>query len=218
MNEQEPIPDLASLRVEYRQQSLSEKDVHADPIRQLVHWLNQAIAAKVNEPNAMVLATSTPDGRPSARVMLCKGIEDGKVVFFTNYQSRKGQMLADNPHGAVVFFWPELERQVRIEGEINKISPTESDAYFASRPLESRLGAWASPQSRAIESREVLEKNMEELRRKCGDGNVPRPPYWGGYALNPSRIEFWQGRPSRLHDRIVYLLEDKGWKIRRLAP
>lgn len=210
--------ELSQIRTEYRQASLTESDVNPDPIQQLSHWLNQAITAKVNEPTAMVFATSTPDGHPSARVLLCKGIENDKLIFFTNYESRKGQLLAENPHAAIVFFWPELERQMRIEGEVTKISSADSDTYFWSRPLGSRLGACASPQSQPIESRQILEKKIAELEKQYADGNVPRPPHWGGYALTPNRLEFWQGRSSRLHDRIEYLKTEAAWKIHRLAP
>lgn len=210
--------NLADIRMEYRQQSLSEGDVLSDPIQQLIRWLDQAIAAKVNEPTAFVLATSASDGQPSARVLLCKGIEAGKIIFFTNYQSRKGQLLAATPKAAMVFFWPELERQVRIEGTITKTSPADSDAYFQSRPLGSRLGAWASPQSQPIPSRDLLESNLAGLRAQYPNENIPRPPHWGGYALTPQRLEFWQGRPSRLHDRIEYLHDNSNWLISRLAP
>lgn len=210
--------NLADIRMEYRQQSLSEGDVLSDPIQQLIRWLDQAIAAKVNEPTAFVLATSASDGQPSARVLLCKGIEAGKIIFFTNYQSRKGQLLAATPKAAMVFFWPELERQVRIEGTITKTSPADSDAYFQSRPLGSRLSAWASPQSQPIPSRDLLESNLAGLRAQYPNENIPRPPHWGGYALTPQRLEFWQGRPSRLHDRIEYLHDNSNWLISRLAP
>ncbi|HEY1686151.1 MAG TPA: pyridoxamine 5'-phosphate oxidase [Tepidisphaeraceae bacterium] len=212
------MPNLAEIRTEYRQQTLSESEVNPDPVRQLILWLEHAITAKVNEPTAMVVATSTLDGQPSARILLCKGIEDGKVIFFTNYQSRKGMLLAANPRAAITFFWPELERQIRIEGVVARIPPAESDAYFASRPLGSRLGAWASPQSQVIASRDILESNLAAAKGKYTAENVPRPPYWGGYGLAPNQIEFWQGRQSRLHDRIEYVRNGNGWQIQRLAP
>jgi pyridoxamine 5'-phosphate oxidase len=218
MPDQNIIPKLSELRVEYQLQTLSESDVDPDPIRQFSTWLNQAIAANVNEPTAMVVATSTLDGQPSARVLLCKGIDDGKLIFFTNYDSRKGKLLAENPRAAAVFFWPELERQLRVEGDIVKISAADSDVYFASRPIRSRLGAAISPQSEVIASRDILEMKLAELEKKFSDGNVPRPPHWGGYALRPNRFEFWQGRRSRLHDRIEYLRKERAWEIRRLAP
>jgi pyridoxamine 5'-phosphate oxidase len=212
------IPNLSELRVEYQQQTLLESDVDPDPVRQLILWLNQAIAANVNEPTAMVLATSTSEGQPSARVVLCKGIKNGKIIFFTNYQSSKGKLLAENPRAALVFFWPELERQVRVEGEITQIAEADSDAYFTSRPFRSKLGASVSQQSEVIPSREILETQLAELEKKYADGNVPRPLHWGGYALMPNRFEFWQGRRSRLHDRIEYVRSGDKWKIQRLAP
>jgi pyridoxamine 5'-phosphate oxidase len=212
--------DLASLRTDYRQRKLSERDVAADPIQQFITWLDEAIAAKAEEANAMTLATATPDGIPSARIVLLKRVNQDGFTFFTNYLSRKGRELDINPRAALVFWWAELERQVRIEGTVGRASEAEADVYFASRPIESRIGAVASTQSEIIESREVLEKRAAEIRTQHADGNVPRPAHWGGYVLRPNRFEFWQGRASRLHDRVEYVFEEasKGWKIRRLAP
>jgi pyridoxamine 5'-phosphate oxidase len=218
MSDPSTILNLSELRVEYQRQTLLESDVDADPIRQLTLWLNQAITAKVNEPTAMVLATSATNGQPSARVVLCKGIENGSIIFFTNYESAKGKLLAKNPRAALVFFWPELERQVRIEGNITKTASADSDTYFASRPFRSRLGASVSQQSEVIPSRDILETQLAELEKKYADGNVPRPPHWGGYTLQPNHFEFWQGRRSRLHDRIEYVSISEQWKIQRLAP
>jgi pyridoxamine 5'-phosphate oxidase len=211
--------DLARLRVEYSQRALSEQEVHANPFRQFAQWLDEAVAAKAIEPNAMTLATATPDGMPSARVVLLKAIDGDEFSFFTNYLSRKGRELAENPRAALVFWWGELERQVRIEGTVRRGTEAESDAYFNIRPPASRVGAAISTQSEPIASREVLEQRQRELLAQYPDGRVPRPAHWGGYRLRPSRFEFWQGRASRLHDRVEYLLEGPGtWKIRRLAP
>lgn len=211
--------DLAAIRKEYRLQSLSEQDVDANPIKQFEKWFQQALASGIEEPNAMTFATSTTDGKPSARTVLLKGIKENGFVFFTNYESKKGKQINDNPFACLVFFWKELERQVRIEGEIKKITDEESDEYFASRPLESRIGAWSSPQSKVIESREVLEKNVAYFTNKYQSQNIPRPPHWGGYILVPSLIEFWQGGPGRLHDRLQYSIDKiNSWIIQRLAP
>lgn len=217
MNEEEQIPDLTQMRVEYRQQPLLETDVNPDPVLQLVHWLNQAIAAKVEEPNAMVLATCDRQGRPSARFVLCKKIDQGKLAFFTNYDSHKGRDLTENPRAAVVFFWAELQRQVRAEGEVEKVSEAESDVYFAARPMGAKLGAWASPQTQIIASRQLMEDRMKQMQTRYPTGDVPRPSNWGGYWLRPDRMEFWQGRPNRLHDRLEYFLDNGQWKIRRLG-
>lgn len=209
---------LADLRQNYTLEQLNEADVDPDPIKQFQRWLDQAIAAELPEPNAMTLATASRAGIPSARIVLLKGLDGRGFAFYTNYESRKGQELADNPHAALVFLWTLLERQVRIEGRVEKITAVETDAYFQSRPLTSRLGAWASDQSRVIPAREVLEKRFAELKATYADENVPRPPHWGGYRVIPHQIEFWQGRTSRLHDRLCYCLEHSNWLLERLAP
>ncbi len=211
--------DLAGLRNDYHLNDLSEKDVNPDPIQQFEQWLQQAQEKDIAEPNAMTLATCAPDGKPSARIVLLKGIQDDGFVFFTNYNSRKGDQINKNPFGCLVFFWKEMERQVRIEGRIKKISEHESDEYFGVRPYESQIGAWSSPQSKVIADREIIEKNVVRYRNKFQSKKVPRPPHWGGYILQPDLIEFWQGRSARLHDRLQYLLQKNGsWKIERLAP
>lgn len=199
--------------------SLSETDIDADPFKQFEVWFNDALAAHMIQPNAMILATTTREGKPSARTVLLKGFDERGFVFYTNYESRKGHELAENPWAALVFYWAELERQVRIEGHIEKCSPAESDTYFQSRPFGSRLGAWASDQSQVISSREVLEARLQELMAEYANGEVPRPPYWGGYRVSPTSIEFWQGRPNRLHDRLRYRqLQNGNWLIERLSP
>ena len=190
-----------------------------DAIKQFETWWLQAVESKIDEPNAMTLATSSIEGKPSARTVLLKGINSRGFLFFTNYFSRKGKEIEENPFVALLFFWKELERQVRIEGKIEKISEAESDAYFQQRPLESRIGAWSSPQSQVIENREVLQKNVEKYEAIFSDENILRPDFWGGYIVIPERIEFWQGRPGRLHDRLVYIYDENNlWKIERLAP
>jgi pyridoxamine 5'-phosphate oxidase len=209
---------IANLRQNYTLQALNEADVDLDPIRQFQRWLDQAIAAELPEPNAMTLATATRDGIPSARIVLLKGLDARGFAFYTNYESRKGQELADNPRAALVFLWTVLERQVRIEGQVEKVAAAETDAYFQSRPLASRLGAWASEQSRVIRDREVLEQRFAELKATYADETVPRPPHWGGYRVIPHQIEFWQGRTSRLHDRLRYRLKQGNWLLERLAP
>ncbi|HZK80626.1 MAG TPA: pyridoxamine 5'-phosphate oxidase [Humisphaera sp.] len=215
----QPRPDFSRLRIDYMQRSLDENDVDKDPITQFIAWLNQAIAAAAHEPNAMTLATSTREGVPSARMVLLKGVDQRGLVFFTNYLSRKGRELDDNAKAALVFYWPELERQVRVEGNSSRTTAAESEEYFNSRPLDARFGSAASPQSQPISSRQDLEQRVQSLRDRYPQGNVPCPPHWGGYRLQPTRMEFWQGRTSRVHDRIEYVVDDRGqWTARRLAP
>lgn len=210
--------DLARMRKSYEQAVLDEAHVQAHPSDQFHIWLEEAVKSRALEPSAMTLATVGASGRPSTRVLLLKGADAEGLVWFTNYQSRKGQELAANQHAAMQFFWPELERVVRIEGRVEQVSAEASDAYFHSRPLGSRIGAWASPQSRVLSSRETLERSWAELQASLGDA-PPRPAHWGGYRLVPDRWEFWQGRPSRLHDRIAYEQQTDGsWQISRLAP
>ncbi|MHA7681351.1 pyridoxamine 5'-phosphate oxidase [Cupriavidus sp. PET2-C1] len=212
------MTQLADLRRTYVLGSLSESDVAPDPISQFQRWFDEAIHAKLPEPNAMTLATVDADGQPSARIVLLKAMDAQGFTFFTNYESRKGLDLAANPRAALLFHWVQLERQVRVEGRVEKVTDSESDAYYATRPLGSRLGAWASEQSREVADRTVLEQREAEFRAKFGD-NPPRPAHWGGYRLVPTRIEYWQGRPSRLHDRIAYrLAPDGSWQIVRLSP
>jgi pyridoxamine 5'-phosphate oxidase len=203
---------------EYTQPGLREVDLDADPIRQFRRWFDDALAAGVPEANAMTLATATPDGVPSARIVLLKDISDAGFTFFTNYDGRKARELADNPRAALVFYWGILERQVRVEGTIEKVTDAESDAYFRTRPLGSQLGARASAQSAVLPDRETLERRVAELEREFAGREVPRPPNWGGYRVRPEVVEFWQGRPSRLHDRLVYQRQPGGWKVVRLAP
>ena len=209
---------ISSIRKDYQLQSLSESDVKQDPIGQFGKWWDEAIASSIDEVNAMTLSTVTAEGKPSARIVLLKGFDERGFVFFTNYESNKGAQLTANPFASLVFFWKELERQVRIEGICEKVSEQESDDYFHSRPIGSQLGACASPQSRVIESRRVIENNLEKLQDQYRDTEIPRPAHWGGYRVVPQAIEFWQGRSSRLHDRIKYLKEGETWKIVRLAP
>lgn len=209
---------ISSIRKDYQLRSLLETDLHANPIAQFSQWWEEALRSEIDEVNAMTLSTVTSAGRPSARIVLLKGFDEGGFVFFTNYSSSKGQDLAVNPFASLVFFWKELERQVRIEGSCVQISARESDDYFNSRPLGSKLGACASPQSRVIESREILDKNAENLLEQFADGNVPRPMHWGGFRIIPDSIEFWQGRSNRLHDRIKYSERSGAWTFERLAP
>jgi pyridoxamine 5'-phosphate oxidase len=213
------MTSLAELRKNYSLGSLDVADVDRNPFRQFDAWFAQAVDAKLPEPNTMTLATVDSRGRPSARIVLIKGVDERGFVFFTNYESRKGRELADNPHASLLFYWIELERQVRIEGTVVKASAAESDQYYESRPLGSRIGAWASEQSQVIESRAVLEAREKEISAKYGE-HPPRPPHWGGYRLIPEAIEFWQGRPSRLHDRLLYTraVEGGDWQIARLSP
>ena len=210
---------IADLRTEYSSQTLLENDVETSPIQQFQKWWDQAIASQITEPNAMTLATASSDGLPSARIVLLKGFDEKGFVFYTNYESFKAIQLAENPKACLVFHWKELERQVRIMGIVEKVSEEESNVYFNSRPIGSRVGAWTSPQSQVITNREWLEKEFEDRMDEFRNKEVPRPPHWGGYVVKPVIIEFWQGRFSRLHDRIQYSLEENGaWKIERLAP
>lgn len=210
---------ISSIRREYMREALSESDVHLDPIRQFDRWWAEALKADIDEVNAMTLCTLSTAGFPGSRIVLLKGYDHNGFVWYTNYESRKGRELATHPKASLLFFWKELERQVRIEGICERVSPEESDAYYNSRPEGSRIGAWASPQSQPIESREILDRNLAAIADRFGDQPIYRPPHWGGYRLRPVMMEFWQGRPSRLHDRIRYdVCEDAGWKITRLAP
>ena len=215
------MSELATLRQEYAQAELSREHVADDPIEQFRSWFDDALDAEVDEPNAMTLATAAPDAAPSARIVLLKGVDARGFRFYTNYESRKGTQLAQNPHAALVFWWPPLERQVRIEGTAARLPDDESTEYFRSRPWGSRLGAWASPQSRVVESREALEDNLDAVEAKYEDAEtIPRPPHWGGYVVQPTAIEFWQGRSNRLHDRLRYRRPslDDDWTLDRLAP
>lgn len=207
---------LADLRQKYEKDVLLESSLAATPLQQFLKWFNEAMHAGVPEPNTMTLATADANGRPSARIVLLKGLSDDGITFFTNYDSRKGRDLAVNPQASLLFFWEPMERQVRIEGRVEKISAEKSDEYYKSRPLGSRIGAWASPQSQPI-THEELKKRNEELTRSLGT-EPARPPYWGGYLLKPDYVEFWQGRPSRLHDRLAYTRNGSAWIQSRLAP
>ncbi|OQP49303.1 pyridoxamine 5'-phosphate oxidase [Niastella yeongjuensis] len=210
---------IADIRKDYKLQSLLEKDVKPNAIEQFNSWWQEAIRSEIDEVNAMTLATASADGIPAARIVLLKGFDERGFVFFTNYESFKGVQLTENPRACLVFFWKELERQVRITGLVEKVSDTESDAYFNSRPEGSRIGAWASPQSQVIESREWLQEREKTYAKDFSGKPLERPAHWGGYRVKPVTIEFWQGRPSRLHDRLQYTLEGSNeWKIERLAP
>lgn len=209
---------IADMRREYGQPGFNDSDLDPDPFRQFQVWFQDAVDANVIESNAMVLATATSDGRPSVRVVLLKGMDSDGFVFYTNYDSRKGGELQENPRAALLFYWPELTRQVRVEGQVQQVSREESEAYFRTRAHLSQLGAWASRQSSVIPSRAYLEERMAQLVQEYDDSEVPLPPYWGGYRLLPDGFEFWHGRPNRLHDRIQYTRDDATWTIARLSP
>ena len=209
---------INSIRTNYAKQTLDENDVNANPIVQFAKWFEEAVGAQVIDPNAMTMCSATKEGKPSARILLLRNISEDGFVFYSNNNSRKGSEIEENPNCALLFFWPELERQIRIEGVVQKQTAEESDAYFNSHPRESKIGAWTSEQSKVISSREILNEKYEALHKKYPGENVPRPPYWGGYVLRPVSIEFWQGRPNRLHDRILFTKENNNWKIERLSP
>jgi pyridoxamine 5'-phosphate oxidase len=210
---------LSDLRNDYSKAALDTSAVEKDPVKQFEKWFNDALESKVPEPNAMNLATINENGRPTSRIVLLKGIEESKFQFYTNYQSKKGKELEVNPACALTFFWPELERQVRIEGMAERTTNENSDAYFVSRPRGSQVGAWSSPQSSVVENRQILEERVREIETKFeGQQLLPRPHQWGGFQVTPFLFEFWQGRPNRLHDRIEYTLTDVTWHIHRLAP
>ncbi len=210
---------LTHIRKDYKMQSLLESDVADNPFIQFKKWWDEAIKSKIEEVNAMTLATCNNQGKPSARIVLLKGIQDDGFIFFTNYESRKGKEIENNPNACLVFFWKELERQIRIEGSVKKLSDAESDAYFIIRPEQSRISAWSSPQSQVIKNRDVLEENVAKYLQHFEDSTILRPPHWGGYIVTPNLIEFWQGRRNRLHDRIQYTVDKSGnWIIERLAP
>lgn len=210
--------NIADIRKEYKLKSLLENDVDPDPIRQFHQWWSEALLSNIEEPNAMTLSTSNKKGYPSARIVLLKGLSNDGFVFYTNYESRKSNELKENPFASLLFFWKELERQVRIEGTVIKTSEEKSTEYFISRPALSKIGAWSSAQSSVIQNREDLEKNVIKYQQQFGDTEIPKPPHWGGYIVKPVLIEFWQGRPNRLHDRLQYSLTNDKWIIERLAP
>jgi len=209
---------INALRHDFSKQTLDKKDVNNNPFIQFEKWIKEAIEAQVNEPNAMTLCTATKEGKPSARIVLLRNFTEDGFIYYTNYTSRKGIEISDNPNCAILFFWPELERQIRIEGEVQKQTSEESDLYFNTRPRESKIGAWTSSQSKVISDRGVLNKEFEINSNKYPTDMIPRPAFWGGYIVKPLTIEFWQGRPNRLHDRILYTKENNNWKIDRLAP
>jgi pyridoxamine 5'-phosphate oxidase len=211
------VTSIADIRKDYKLASFTESDASLNPFEQFTKWWNDAVKSEIDEVNAMTLATVQTNGTPSARIVLLKDYSDKGFVFFTNYESNKGKNLAANPHAALVFFWKELERQIRIEGTVEKVSAEESDEYFNSRPTGSKIGAWASAQSAVIPYREVIEQNVQKYTQVFGT-EIPRPPHWGGYRVVPSMFEFWQGRSSRLHDRLQYNLVNGIWQRQRLAP
>ena len=209
---------ISDSRIDYSKSELDEKIIDKDPIAEFARWMKEVIDKKLPEPNVMVLSTVSEERKPSSRVLLLRGFDENGFVFFTNYHSKKGKDIDRNPNASMNFFWHDAEKQVRVEGVLEKISAEESDAYFKSRPRESQLGAWTSQQSESVGSRAELEKKYKETEEKFKGVDVPRPPHWGGYLLKPDVIEFWQGRPSRLHDRIQYTLKNEKWVIERLAP
>ncbi len=210
---------INSIRRDFADRPLSEDAVKDNPFDQYAVWFEEAVGSQILDPYAMCLATANKEGRPSSRIVYMRDIIDEKFVFYTNYNSQKGLELAENPFASLTLFWGELERQIRIEGKVTKVAPEVSDAYFSARPKESKIGAWASHQSHLLKSREELEQKVKELQEKYKDtDDVPRPEFWGGYQLEPSKVEFWQGRPSRLHDRIVYTKKNNQWQIDRLFP
>ena len=212
-------PDLTGLRSEYAAHGLRRADLHSDPLQQFGAWFAAALAADIRDVNAMSLATATPDGKPSVRIVLLKGFDERGFAFFTNYDSEKGRQLEANPHAALAFYWVQLERQVRISGAVERTSREDSAAYFHSRPVGSRLGAWASKQSQVVDARQVLDSRLTEMTERFENGEIPLPPHWGGYRVKPDKFEFWQGRPNRLHDRFCYSRgADGAWQIDRLAP
>jgi len=211
--------NIADIRKDYQLQNLLETDIAADPFTQFNYWWDDAVKSELDEVNAMTLATASLSGIPAARIVLLKSVTDAGFVFFTNYNSHKGKELGENPQACLVFFWKELERQIRITGRVEKVPAPESDEYFYSRPAGSRIGAWASPQSTVIKSREVIENNIAKIEEQFAGTEITRPPHWGGYIVIPTVIEFWQGRTNRLHDRLQYTkIEDGNWRIERLAP
>ncbi len=211
--------NLSKIRTDYSRATLDISNVEPDPLKQFDRWFNETLKSEVLEPNAMHLATVNEDGRPTSRIVLLKGLTEKKLLFFTNYQSKKGRELEKNPACAITFFWPELERQIRIEGIASRVDAKTSDEYFISRPRGSQIGAWSSPQSSIIEKRQILEDRVKQMELKFKDQDtLPRPHQWGGFEIDPLLFEFWQGRPNRLHDRIEYTFVDGGWKIHRLAP
>ena len=210
---------IANIRKDYKLKGFTEADANSNAIEQFTAWWNDALNSEIDEVNAFTLATATKDGKPSARIVLLKGYDENGFVFFTNYQSHKGKVMADNPQAGMVFFWKELERQIRIEGVVEKISDKESDEYFFSRPAGSQVGAWASPQSNVISSRNIIEENVKKYETQFAAEPITRPLHWGGCRIMQQLIEFWQGRPNRLHDRLQYTVQENGnWKMERLAP
>jgi pyridoxamine 5'-phosphate oxidase len=212
------VDHVDRLRQEYTRAGLEESDAASDPIEQFRSWFDEALAANLHEPNAMTVATATPDGHPSARIVLLKGFDERGFVFYTSYEGRKSVEIEANPRCALVFYWGELERQVRVEGRVSRIPEEESDEYFGSRPRGSQLGAWASEQSRPVEGRDALEERLRNLETEYEGRELPRPPFWGGYRVEPEVIEFWQGRENRLHDRLVYRRSGGSWMRERLQP